>query len=237
MQPLRLISLCALAGAGIISAQFAGDWTTTGFDAQRSFWVRSDGKISLDTMRKPGFELVWKANINEGMRAKSFVTPSVLIDFYIGYRGFRALGFVANGANSVLALDTDFSLISLLGLFLLIGIVMKNAILIIDFALSAERDRGLSPRAAIFEAAHLRFRPILMTSAAALFGALPLMFGSGDGAEMRRPLGITIVGGLIVSQLLTLYTTPVIYLYLDRFRLWANSKWPQHNGQAINPRG
>ena len=107
MQRLRLISLCALAGAGIITAQFAGDWTTTGFDAQRSFWVRSDGKISLDTMRKPGFELVWKANINEGMRAKSFVTPPVLIDFYIGYRGFRALGFVGNGANSVLALDTD----------------------------------------------------------------------------------------------------------------------------------
>ncbi|MET0378477.1 MAG: efflux RND transporter permease subunit [Spongiibacteraceae bacterium] len=126
---------------------------------------------------------------------------------------------------ALLALDTDFSLISLLGLFLLIGIVMKNAILIIDFALSAERERGLSPRAAIFEAAQLRFRPILMTSAAALFGALPLMFGSGDGAEMRRPLGITIVGGLVVSQLLTLYTTPVIYLYLDRFRLWAQRRW------------
>lgn len=126
---------------------------------------------------------------------------------------------------ALLALDTDFSLISLLGLFLLIGIVMKNAILIIDFALDAERTRGLSPRDAVYEAAQLRFRPILMTSAAALLGALPLMLGSGDGAEMRQPLGITIVGGLVMSQLLTLYTTPVIYLYLDRFRLWSLQRW------------
>jgi multidrug efflux pump len=132
------------------------------------------------------------------------------------------------GVGALLALvllKTDFSLISLLGLFLLIGIVMKNAILIIDFALDAERTRGLSPREAVYEAAQLRFRPILMTSAAALLGALPLMLDSGDGAEMRKPLGITIVGGLVVSQMLTLYTTPVIYLYLDRFRLWAKQKW------------
>lgn len=108
MQRLRFISLCALAGAGIVSAQFgSGDWTTTGFDAQRSFWVRGDGKISIDSMRRPGFELVWKTNVNEGMKTKSFVTPPVLIDFYIGYRGFRALGFIGNGANSVLAMDTD----------------------------------------------------------------------------------------------------------------------------------
>ena len=105
-------------------------------------------------------------------------------------------------------------------MILLIGIVKKNAIMMIDFALDAERTRGLAPREAIFEACLLRFRPIMMTTMAALLGALPLALGFGDGAELRRPLGISIVGGLIVSQMLTLYTTPVIYLYLDRFRLW-----------------
>ncbi len=93
--------------------------------------------------------------------------------------------------------------------------------MMIDFALDAERDAGLAPRDAIFEACLLRFRPIMMTTMAALLGALPLALGTGDGAELRQPLGIAIVGGLIVSQMLTLYTTPVVYLYLDRFRLWA----------------
>jgi multidrug efflux pump len=143
------------------------------------------------------------------------------------------------GVGALLALqllDTQFSLISLLGLFLLIGIVMKNAILIVDFALDAERSRGLSPHEAVSEAAQLRFRPILMTSAAAVLGAVPLMLGSGDGAEMRQPLGITIVGGLVVSQLLTLYTTPVIYLYLDRFRLWAQRRWRRSPvAEQLNP--
>uniref|UniRef100_UPI002631560D efflux RND transporter permease subunit n=1 Tax=Zoogloea sp. TaxID=49181 RepID=UPI002631560D len=100
-----------------------------------------------------------------------------------------------------------------------IGIVKKNAIMMIDFAISAERDRGLTPRDAILEACLMRFRPIMMTTLAALFGALPLAFGVGDGAELRQPLGITIVGGLLLSQLLTLYTTPVVYLQLDRLRL------------------
>ncbi len=108
----------------------------------------------------------------------------------------------------------------MIGVILLIGIVKKNAIMMIDFALAAERHQGLSPRDAIYQACLLRFRPIMMTTLAALFGALPLAIGFGDGAELRRPLGISIVGGLILSQLLTLYTTPVIYLYLDRFRLW-----------------
>jgi multidrug efflux pump len=102
--------------------------------------------------------------------------------------------------------------------------VKKNAILMIDFAIDAERSRNLSPRDAIYEACLLRFRPIMMTTMAALLGAIPLALGSGDGAEMRRPLGISIVGGLILSQLLTLYTTPVIYLYLDRARLWVRRK-------------
>ena len=113
----------------------------------------------------------------------------------------------------------DLNIISIIGIVLLIGIVKKNAIMMIDFALQTEREQGLSTEDAIFEACMLRFRPILMTTMAALFGALPLAFGTGTGSELRRPLGITIVGGLIVSQLLTLYTTPVVYLTLDRMRL------------------
>jgi multidrug efflux pump subunit AcrB len=108
----------------------------------------------------------------------------------------------------------------MIGIILLIGIVKKNAILMIDFALETERKGGKSPRDAIYEACLLRFRPILMTTMAALLGAMPLALGTGIGAELRRPLGITIIGGLIVSQLLTLYTTPVVYIYLDRMRLW-----------------
>ena len=132
------------------------------------------------------------------------------------------------GVGAVLALllfHTEFSIIAMIGVILLIGIVKKNAILMIDFALEAERSEGLSPRDAIFRACILRFRPIMMTTFAAIFGAVPLALSFGDGGEIRRPLGIAIVGGLIVSQLLTLYTTPVLYLYLDRFRLWANRHW------------
>ena len=126
------------------------------------------------------------------------------------------------GVGAVLALlivRMDLSVIALIGIILLIGIVKKNAIMMIDFALAAEREEGKSSRDAIYQACMLRFRPILMTTMAALLGALPLALGSGTGSELRRPLGITIVGGLVVSQLLTLYTTPVVYLYLDRMRL------------------
>jgi multidrug efflux pump len=130
------------------------------------------------------------------------------------------------GVGAVLALlafNTEFSIIALIGVILLIGIVKKNAIMMIDFALAAEREHNMDPRDAIFEACRLRFRPIMMTTSAATLGALPLALSFGDGGELRRPLGIAIVGGLLVSQLLTLYTTPVLYLYLDRFRLWGRS--------------
>ncbi|HTI83480.1 MAG TPA: efflux RND transporter permease subunit [Acetobacteraceae bacterium] len=132
------------------------------------------------------------------------------------------------GVGAVLALllfGTEFSIIALIGVILLIGIVKKNAIMMIDFALDAERTRNLSPRESIFEASLLRFRPIMMTTFAALLGALPLALSFGNGGEIRRPLGISIVGGLIVSQALTLYTTPVLYLYLDRFRHAMRRRW------------
>jgi len=132
------------------------------------------------------------------------------------------------GIGAVLALmlfRLEFSLIALIGVLLLIGIVKKNAIMMIDFAIDAERSEGLSPRDAIFKACQLRFRPILMTTMAAILGAVPLAIGYGDGAELRQPLGISIVGGLVVSQLLTLYTTPVVYLYIDRARLWIHRAW------------
>ncbi|MGB7195103.1 MAG: efflux RND transporter permease subunit [Collimonas pratensis] len=132
---------------------------------------------------------------------------------------------------ALLATGTDFSLIALIGVILLIGIVKKNAIMMIDFALHVEREQGLSPRDSIFEACRLRFRPIMMTTMAAMLGAVPLALGAGDGAELRRPLGIAIVGGLIMSQLLTLYTTPVVYLYMDRFRLWSKDKWERRGGR------
>jgi multidrug efflux pump len=146
------------------------------------------------------------------------------------------------GVGAVLALllfHTEFSIIAMIGVILLIGIVKKNAILMIDFALEAERSEGLSPRDAIFRACVLRFRPIMMTTFAAIFGAVPLLLTFGEGSEIRRPLGISIVGGLIVSQLLTLYTTPVLYLYLDRFRLWSNRRWrrlfPRLSGAVAEP--
>jgi multidrug efflux pump len=132
------------------------------------------------------------------------------------------------GVGALLALmvcGAEFSIIALIGVILLIGIVKKNAIMMIDFALQAEREQGLKASEAIFQACMLRFRPIMMTTLAALFGALPLALGSGYGAELRQPLGISIVGGLIFSQMLTLYTTPVVYIYLDRFRLWFHRRF------------
>ncbi|MBI3145464.1 MAG: multidrug efflux RND transporter permease subunit [Pseudogulbenkiania sp.] len=139
------------------------------------------------------------------------------------------------GVGAILALQLsggELNVVAMIGVLLLIGIVKKNAIMLIDFALAAERKQGLSPREAIYQACLLRFRPILMTTLAALFGALPLALGSGDGAELRQPLGISVVGGLIVSQLLTLYTTPVVYLYMDRLQRW---RWRRPRRPVAQP--
>jgi multidrug efflux pump len=147
-----------------------------------------------------------------GMLYESYIHPLTIIST-----------LPSAGVGALLALwatNTELSIIALIGIILLIGIVKKNAILMIDFAIDAERKRSLSARDAIFEACMLRFRPIMMTTMAALLGAVPLAIGFGDGSELRKPLGISILGGLILSQLLTLYTTPVVYLYLDRFSQW-----------------
>jgi multidrug efflux pump subunit AcrB len=118
----------------------------------------------------------------------------------------------------LMAVHVDLSVIAMIGIILLIGIVKKNGIMLVDFALEVERSEGLSPEKSIYQACMLRFRPILMTTMAALLGGVPLMLGSGAGSEIRQPLGYTIVGGLILSQLLTLFTTPVVYIYLDRIQ-------------------
>jgi multidrug efflux pump len=134
---------------------------------------------------------------------------------------------------ALMAFNTQLTVIAFIGIILLIGIVKKNGIMMVDFALAAERQRGLPPERAIREACRERFRPIMMTTLAAMLGALPLVLATGPGSELRRPLGITIIGGLLVSQILTLYTTPAIYLLLDRLhrRLWGRAEAPS----AANP--
>jgi multidrug efflux pump len=151
-----------------------------------------------------------------GMLYESFIHPITILST-----------LPSAGVGALLAIfiwKTDLSVIAIIGIILLIGLVKKNAILMIDFALDAERKEGLSPLEAIHRACLLRFRPIMMTTMAALFGALPLALGTGTGSELRRPLGISIVGGLIVSQMLTLFTTPVVYLYMDRLRALLSRK-------------
>jgi multidrug efflux pump len=150
-----------------------------------------------------------------GVLYESYIHPITIL--------FTLPSAIVGALLALIISGTDLNLISAIGLFLLIGIVKKNAIMMIDFALELERSEKKAPADAIYEAALTRFRPIMMTTMAALFGGLPLALGNGMGAELRRPLGIAIVGGLILSQALTLFTTPVIYLFMERLRLWSKS--------------
>ena len=217
--------------------QFAA--SSLSFNLQPGVSLSTATEIIEKTMRDMGvpssvhgsFQGSAKAFI-ESMRSLPFIIIGALLTIYlvlgILYESYiHPLTILSTlpsaGVGALVALmvcDTEFSIIAFIGVILLIGIVKKNAIMMIDFALIAERRDNLEPREAIFQACMMRFRPILMTTLAALFGALPLALGTGYGAELRTPLGISIVGGLIFSQMLTLYTTPVVYLYLDRFRLW-----------------
>jgi multidrug efflux pump subunit AcrB len=161
-----------------------------------------------------------------GMLYESYIHPLTILS---------TLPSAGLGALLVLYIfHIELSVMALIGIILLIGIVKKNGIMMVDFAIQGERERHLSPRAAIREACLLRFRPIMMTTMAALLGALPLALGRGTGAELRQPLGYTMVGGLLVSQALTLFTTPVIYLYLDRFSLWLKRPVPPRDA-AVTP--
>ncbi|MBV8063067.1 MAG: efflux RND transporter permease subunit, partial [Nevskia sp.] len=144
------------------------------------------------------------------------------------------------GIGALLALlltGTDLSIVAIIGIILLIGIVKKNAIMMIDFALDAERTRGLAPREAIYEACLIRFRPIMMTTMAALFGAVPLAVGMGTGSELRQPLGIAVIGGLLLSQMLTLFTTPVVYLGLERIAVRRKQRKAIGQGGQAQPSG
>jgi multidrug efflux pump len=152
-----------------------------------------------------------------GVLYESFIHPITILSTLPSAGLGALLALMADGS--------DLSIIAIIGVILLIGIVKKNGIMIVDFALEAERDEGKTPREAIHQASLLRFRPIMMTTLAAIFGALPLMLGAGTGSELRHPLGVTIVGGLIVSQALTLFTTPVIYLGFDRLARWTRRRF------------
>ncbi len=167
-------------------------------------------------------------------RAAVYIVLGILYESYI--HPITILSTMPSaGIGALLALllfKTEFSIIAFIAIILLISIVKKNAILMVDFAIDAARNGGKSSRDAIEEACLLHFRPIMMTTAAALLGALPFAFGSGEGSEMRAPLGIAIGGGLIVSQMLTLYTTPVVYLYMDRIRVWSDARRARRTGGA-----
>jgi HAE1 family hydrophobic/amphiphilic exporter-1 len=160
-----------------------------------------------------------------GILYESFIHPITILS------GLPSAGLGA--LVTLLVFHDELNIFSFVGVIMLIGIVKKNAIMMIDFALGAQHEQGLSPREAIYEACLVRFRPIMMTTMAALTGTMPIALGFGAGAEARRPLGLAVVGGLMVSQLLTLYITPVFYLYMERVQGWLNRKKKQ---PAISPR-
>ena len=200
--------------AEILPDSVTGSFTGTAQDFQSSV-------VSMVMLIIVALTLIY---IVLGILYESFIHPITILS---------GLPSAAFGAMLLLWLfDLELDMMAFVGIIMLIGIVKKNAIMMIDFALAAEREQGMSPREAIYQACLLRFRPILMTTLAALLGALPLMLSTGVGAELRRPLGIGMVGGLIVSQVLTLFTTPVIYLLFDRLALWTKSRFARHEEEA-----
>ena len=194
-----------------------------------------ENQLGLPTTLHPGFQGAAQA-FQASLASQPYLILAALVTVYIVlgilYENYihpitilSTLPSAGVGALlALLVLHTQLTVIALIGIILLIGIVKKNAILMIDFAIQAERNEVNSPEESIDQACLLRFRPIMMTTMAALFGGIPIAISNGNGAELRRPLGIAIVGGLIVSQMLTLYTTPVVYLYMDRLREWISGE-------------
>jgi multidrug efflux pump len=194
--------------------------------------AKIDVPISIHSEAAGTFQLFQKSLANEPLLLLAAVITIYIVLGILYESLIHPLTILSTlpsaGVGAVLAIlifRTDFSLIALIGVILLIGIVKKNAIILIDFAISLQREKHLDSREAIYQAALMRFRPIMMTTMGAILGALPLAIGLGEGSELRQPLGISIVGGLVLSQALTLYTTPVVYLYLDRFGAWSRNIW------------
>jgi len=250
----RLVPLSALASwkidAGPLAVNHQGQFpaVTISFNLAQGVPLSEAVKAIDDAMRKQGtpFEIRGRfagtaQAFQNSLRTQPFLILAALAAVYI-VLGILYESYIhpvtilstlpSAGVGAMIALmccGLELNLIAIIGIILLIGIVKKNGIMMVDFALYTERNQGKPPQEAIYQAAILRFRPIMMTTMAALFGALPLALAGGAGSELRRPLGIAIVGGLIVSQMLTLYTTPVVYLYLDRLRLWFQGKRRQEN--------
>ena len=252
--PLSSISHFELTNTALAvnhQGQFAA--ATISFNLPEGYSLSDAVKVTNETMKKIGvpstlygsFEGTARA-FQDSLKNQPLLVLAAIITVYIVlgilYESFiHPITIISTlpsaGVGALLGLmlfKTEFSIIAMIGVLLLIGIVKKNAIMMIDFALAAERQQGIGTRDAIFQACLLRFRPIMMTTMAALLGAIPLAIGFGEGSELRQPLGISIVGGLVMSQLLTLYTTPVVYLYMDRLSQWSRRhKKKKLNEQAL----
>ena len=248
--PLSSISHFELTNTALAvnhQGQFAA--ATISFNLPEGYSLSDAVKVTNETMKKIGvpstlygsFEGTARA-FQDSLKNQPLLVLAAIITVYIVlgilYESFiHPITIISTlpsaGVGALLGLmlfKTEFSIIAMIGVLLLIGIVKKNAIMMIDFALAAERQQGIGTREAIFQACLLRFRPIMMTTMAALLGAIPLAIGFGEGSELRQPLGISIVGGLVMSQLLTLYTTPVVYLYMDRLSQWSR----RHKKKKLN---